>query len=526
MRTDVLPADSISARVRAVKVLRQMKADGWQNLVSGLGTTADKHKQTRNRMSIIMSDEELEDIFIDDGLGTNIIKAIPDDMFREGWEYQFPDNDEIESEELADEYNAVLENIDAISKITEAFYWARLYGGAAILIGALDGKDLSQPLKPTNIKNIEYLKVIDRSDIEFSKIKFQIDPTLLRYGLPEFYSIKFISSAGSEESKDVHYSRVIEIHGDPIPFGATRYNREQRYWGVSVLQNVDDNLRIVGSSIGSVSHLLHEFSIGKYKLGDLADILSQPDGVALIKKRVEVMDLTRSVFHSMYFDKDDDFIRENASFAGVPEVLHVIFMLVSSCTQIPITRLFGVSPAGMNATGESDMRNYYDKVRSKQSKEAAPILLRLVRIISEWKKLPEPYVIWKPLQQLSPKEQAEVDKLEADKEQVKASTYQAYINAGIMEPYEARYLQFGDTLDKIPVPEEDKLPPVKTLPEVQELPEEGQEGTEENPEGEPEASDDEPSIEDRIAELEEKEELSEEEQEELEELKKKLAEDE
>jgi len=511
MRANV-SADSVAARVQAVKVRRQLKADGWQNLVSGLGTAADKQRHTRARMSGIMTDEELEDIFVDDGLGTNIVKAIPDDMFREGWEYDFPDDDEIESEELTDEYNAVLENIDAISKITEAFYWARLYGGAAILIGALDGKDLSLPLNPKKIRNIEYLKVIDRSDIEFSKIKFQIDPTLPRYGLPEYYSIKFISSFGSEESKDVHYSRVIEIHGDPIPDGATRYGKEQRYWGVSVLQNVEDKLRKVGSSIASVSHLLDEFSVGKYKLSDLADILSQPDGKSLMMKRVEVMDLTKSVFHSMYFDKEDDFIRENVSFAGVPEVLHVIFMLVSSCTQIPITRLFGVSPAGMNSTGESDMRNYYDKVRSKQSKEAAPILLRLVRIISEWKNKPEPYVIWKPLQQLSPKEQAEVDKLEADKEQVKASTYQAYINAGIMEPYEARYLQFGDTLDKIPVPE-DLIPEVKTLPEVKEP----QEGQEENPEG----ADDEPSTEDRIAELEEKEELSEEEQEELEELKKK-----
>ena len=511
MRANV-SADSVAARVQAVKIRRQLKADGWQNLVSGLGTAADKQRSTRALMSGIMTDEELEDIFVDDGLGTNIVKAIPDDMFREGWEYDFPDDDEIESENLTDEYNAVLENIGAISKITEAFYWARLYGGAAILIGALDGKDLSQPLNPSRIKNIEYLKIIDRSDIEFSKIKFQLDPTLPRYGLPELYPIKFINSIGTEESKNVHYTRVIEIHGEPIPDGATRYGREQRYWGVSVLQNVDDKLRIVGTSIGSVSHLLHEFSIGKYKLGDLAYILSQPDGEKLIRKRVEIMDLTRSVYHSQYFDKEDDFIRDNVSFTGVPEVLHVIFMLVSSSTQIPITRLFGISPAGMNSTGESDMRNYYDKVRSKQSKEAAPILLRLVRIISEWKKLPEPYVIWKPLQQLSPKEQAEVDKLEADKEQVKASTYQAYINAGIMEPYEARFLQFGDTLDKIPVPE-DLIPEVKTLPDVEE-PDEGQEGT-----------DDEPSTEDRIAELEEKEELSEKEKEELEELKKKLEED-
>jgi hypothetical protein len=118
----------------------------------------------------------------------------------------------------------------------------------------------------------------------------------------------------------------------------------------------------------------------------------------------------------------------------------------------------------MNSTGESDMRNYYDKVRSKQIAEAEPVLLRLLRIISQWQNKPEPYVKWRPLQQLSPKEQAEVDKLEADKEQVRAGTYQAYINAGIMEPYEVRFLEFGNTLDDIPVPKDLEPPPVEPVP--------------------------------------------------------------
>jgi phage-related protein (TIGR01555 family) len=489
----------------------KLALDGWKNLVTGLGTIADKHKQTKARANGIMTDEELEAIFIDDGLGTNIIKSIPDDMFREGWDYEFPGEDELKIKELTDIYNATLENIGAMAKIRTAFYWARLYGGAVILIGALDGHGLDTPLIPQRMRSFEYLRVIDRSDIVFSNIQFQLDPEMPRYGLPEFYPIQFTTPAGGLQERKIHYSRIIEIHGDPIPEGATRYTQEQRYWGVSVLQNVIEKLDIVGSSIGSIGHLLDEFSVGKYKLGNMADILSsQNDGVELIKKRVEIMDFTRSVFHSMYFDKNDDFIRENVSFAGIPEVLHILFMLVSSCTGIPITRLFGVSPAGMNATGESDMRNYYDQVRSAQRAEAEPILLRLLRVISQWQNKPEPYVKWRPLQQLSPKEQAEVDKLEADKEQVKASTYQAYINAGIMEPYEARFLEFGDTLDKIPIPE-DMLPPVPSL-------EDDEKGEEKNAGGED--LDEPEDIEIRIAELEEKEELSEEEQKELDELKK------
>jgi hypothetical protein len=185
-------------------------------------------------------------------------------------------------------------------------------------------------------------------------------------------------------------------------------------------------------------------------------------------------------------------------------------------------------------------------------------LLRLVKIISEWQNLPEPYIEFDPLQQMSEKEQAELEKLQAEKDQFVANTYKTYIDMGAMDPYEARFLQFGDSLDKIPVPEEDMLPPVETVPEGKGEQEKGNEG-QTGAEGEDEATgeekqeggdkdgegdglgeqDDDPgddgsnesgstdkpgSSEDtkaRIAELEEKEELTEEEKKELAELKKK-----
>jgi hypothetical protein len=126
---------------------------------------------------------------------------------------------------------------------------------------------------------------------------------------------------------------------------------------------------------------------------------------------------------------------------------------------------------------------------------------------------------------MSGKEQAELEKLQADKDQAVANTYKTYIDMGAMDPYEARFLQFGDSLDKIPVPEEDTLPPVETAPE-----EEGEGGDPAEPEDDPgdtdggddDGTDDPEGLETRIAELEEKEGLTEEEKKELAELKKRL----
>ncbi|MFP3681974.1 DUF1073 domain-containing protein, partial [Pseudomonas sp. SIMBA_041] len=54
---------------------------------------------------------------------------------------------------------------------------------------------------------------------------------------------------------------------------------------------------------------------------------------------------------------------------------------ISGASEIPVTRLFGRSPAGMNATGESDLQNYYEVVQQQQESTLGPILDKLLPII-------------------------------------------------------------------------------------------------------------------------------------------------
>lgn len=173
-----------------------MRVDGWSNLVTGLGSSKDKSKFTRHKLGPILADNELESIFVEDGLGTRIVKLLPDDLFREGWEYTFPDNEEEEAKPIIEVYMSVMEEIKAVAKLKEGVSWARLYGGAVVLIGALDGQDLEKPLNPKRIRSFDSLRIIDRSDIDFALIRFQLDPNKSRYGLPESYPIKFTIANG------------------------------------------------------------------------------------------------------------------------------------------------------------------------------------------------------------------------------------------------------------------------------------------------------------------------------------------
>jgi phage-related protein (TIGR01555 family) len=459
--------------------------DGWSNLISGLNSSKTaKKKETRHVFDGVLSDQELDSLFVEDGLAARIVKLLPDDMYREGWEYDFPDLDEIKVKELTDIYASVFEDIDALGKIKVATYWNRLKGGSAILISVIDGMDMSQPLNPKKITRFEKLKVLDRTEIDFKNIEWQTDPAQPRFGMPVLYPVKFGIGDTYRDTQMVHYTRIIEFHGDTLPRQSeTSLSPEQRFWGVSVLQRAEDNLQTIGSSIGSIDQLLQEMSIGKFKFKNLADILASPEGKDILMRRVEAMDLTRSVFRSQFFDTEEDCTRDAVSFHGIPEVLYILFMLVSADTGYPITRLFGVSPAGMNSTGESDMRNYYDGVRSLQQTEAYPIILRIARIISQWRNIPEPYIEFLPLQTMNEKEEAELEKLKADKEKIEADTYKVYVDMGVLEPYQVKFLKYGNTLDSIPVPKEFEIPPVVTItPPVPE--DEPQEG--DDTEGEPE----------------------------------------
>ena len=446
-----------------IRIRNAIKNDGWMNLFTGLGTRADKTKSTRAVPTGFLADAEKEIIYADDGLGARIVDLLPEDMMKQGWHYVF-ENEKEGFDNYSKIYNHIFKEIRANYKIAQALKWARLYGGALILLGVYDGESLDQPLNLNKIKNFENLKIIPRNNVMYGTMEFQMNPELPHYGQVEYYPVTFYTGRQYQMQR-VHYSRVIEIKGIEIPSSeASLIPMEFRYWGLSVFQRIQDRLKELGSSFSSLANLLNELTIGKYKYKDLAQIMSSDDGGELVQKRLQAMDLMKSVFHSVLLDTDESFERDTLSFGGVSDVMYQFMMMTSAATGYPMTKLFGISPGGLNSTGEADMYQYYDMVKAKQETELLPIIERLVKIISEWQNIPEPEIVFNPLEQMTEKEQAELEAKKADSEYKKMQTYQGYIDMGIMSPEIVEVLEFGDTLQKIEQKTEKKeneLPPVE-----------------------------------------------------------------
>ncbi|KZE75867.1 anti-CBASS protein Acb1 family protein [Paenibacillus elgii] len=74
--------------------------------------------------------------------------------------------------------------------------------------------------------------------------------------------------------------------------------------------------------------------------------------------------------------KDDDFATHRYSFGGLNDIYESFMLDIAGACRMPVTRLFGQAPAGMNATGESDMENYYETVQQGQETYFARVIVQ------------------------------------------------------------------------------------------------------------------------------------------------------
>jgi phage-related protein (TIGR01555 family) len=230
----------------------------------------------------------------------------------------------------------------------------------------------------------------------------------------------------------IHESRLILFRGALT--ANTQSVSLNKDWDNSVLQRVYDAVQQSSSAWMSVTHLLTDASQGVLKIKDFVQML-KAQGEPLLRKRLQMMDIARSVCRTIAIDADkEEFTRVATSFAGLAELLDKQMLRVAAAAEMPQTVLWGRSPSGLNATGESDTRIWYDTVDGGRDSELKPRLEQMIRVImsvpngpTKGKILDEWEIKFPPLWQPTEKERSEVFKARAD-------ALVALTNAQICEP--------------------------------------------------------------------------------------------
>ena len=348
-----------------------------------------------------------------------VIDSIAEDMTKSG--VQINTN---EGAEQLQDFKVQMSRLQIWSSLCDAIKWGRLYGGA-IAVVQIDGQNPDTPLELDSVQQGDFkgLVVYDRWQVYpvLSKL-IESGPNM---GLPAYYDIVLgsnLNDPGREPGGQitsnpnahvrVHHSRCARLGGNKIPFFQAI---TEMMWDESVLERLWDRLIEFDTATSSAGSLILRANLRTVGISSLREILAA-GGTAqqALLEQFEMMKALQTNEGLTLLDKDDTFATTAYTFSGLSDMLIQFSQQLSGSSEIPLVRLFGQSPAGLNSSGESDIRAYYDSINAKQESHLRNPIEMIIRVM--WRSCfgkPAPTdmsFVFTPLWQMSAMDKATIAK--------------------------------------------------------------------------------------------------------------------
>jgi phage-related protein (TIGR01555 family) len=386
--------------------------DSLENLVAQMGTNQDKRQFSNfvnsKNLSLKGNETELNALYRTEWIGSKIIDIIPNDMCRE-WRLFTGDIDPTIVKKLTD-----LENhLQLRQGFNAAHKWARLYGTGFLVMSIDDGQTPDKPLNLNAIKKggLRFIHAIDRHRISHQDVQPVIDPLNPAYGMPEYY--RFV-----ETNTTIHHSRMLRFDGVKLPFDEFRRND---YFSDSILARLYDALINFTTTTQGTASMVHESNVDIVKVKGLMGYLQSAEGETLLRKRFTLAGLLKSFNNMMLLDSEEDFQQKTNTFTGLKDIMLAQALFLSGASDVPATRLLGSSASGLNATGEGDLKNYYDNIGADQILEYKPKLDYFDIIMAKSLGIPDGADLayeFVSLFQMTPAEKAEIELKKAQRDAI------------------------------------------------------------------------------------------------------------
>lgn len=381
--------------------------DGFINTLAYLGEASELTQASDYQRHSITRDYELLTVmYRENWVAKRIIDTPCEDMTR-AW---YSVSSEIEQDKL-DELAKLEAKHNIKQEITNGLRWARLYGGAAAVI-VLKGQEdmLDQPLDYDALTPgcFRGLIVVDRTNGLYPSLELEEDMDDPEFGYPLYYNV-ILDNIGGETMK-IHHSRLIPFRGRMLPI---QEEINEDYWGASELEHVYEELQKRNATSANIAQLVFQANVSAIKMGNFGEMLAMgtEQQKAKIMEAVFQMNRIKNNFGLMLMSNEDNYEQHPYSFTGIAEVYESFMMDMAGAAEIPATKLYGRSPQGMNATGESDMKNYYEMLAQLQERNLRPAIEKLLPIMamSLWGQVPEDMeVVFEPLMTTTPAERADI----------------------------------------------------------------------------------------------------------------------
>ena len=388
---------SIISQPRAV-----IRADSYANALTGLAGGADKSSYGFFKTRPTLGPETLSDLYEQDAIAARVVDRLVDDATREGF-FLTGEDESVDFASIQSE----LEDLDALNAVADAWRWARLYGGALLIMVVNDGQKMDTPLNLATANKLSSLQVVESQFV--TPVGFNPGLGARAFRRPEFYQIT-VPFGSNDKVRQVHRSRVIRFDG--VRVAPTRMI-EKNGWGPSILDRIFTELEQLGTVMGYCRSVMHDISLQVYKLSGLREQLcGSPSDQQNIRQVMETIRMSVDNLHVLALDAEDDFVEVNRSVAGLKELVDKFIDALVRATDMPRTVLLGETPSGLNASGDAEIRSWFDFVASQQRFHLTPVINELLDVVFAVRKnkgetVPEEWTInFNPLWQPSAQESA------------------------------------------------------------------------------------------------------------------------
>ena len=397
---------AIKKVIREGKELRKgTTGDSFQNfaLNLGIGTNNALSQSLYGFYPITRVRTLLDWIHRGSWIGGIAVDYIADDMTRGGIEILT-----IEDPQQVEKLQQAITRLQIWNKLCSTIKWAQLYGGC-LAVMLIDGQDPKTPLRIETVGKNKFkgLMVLDRwmVDPDLQHLVSDFGPNL---GLPEWYRV--VADAPAMRNQQVHYTRCIRLEGIELPYWQRIM---ENLWGLSVFERIYDRMIAFDSATTGAAQLVYKSFLRTYKMDGLHEAATAAgDALVGISQRVELMRKYQGIEGITLLDSKDDFTTNEggSSFSGIADLMLHFAEQLSGSLGVPLVRLLGQSPAGLNSTGESDLRTYYDNILQRQEHDLREGMNTTLRVLAQSLaiKLPEEFNFnFVPLWQLNETEKAD-----------------------------------------------------------------------------------------------------------------------
>jgi phage-related protein (TIGR01555 family) len=358
--------------------LAEQKRDAYENENSGFGGSSDPVNVSLFNVPSLLSHQCLADLYRHDWVSRKIVDMLAEDTTSKWIDVQTGDADiNKATNERQDELN-VKDNFQVALK------WARLFGGAAIIIGAVDGRKPSQPLNEDNIREINTLTVLDRWQLWIAS-SFN-DPLQPNFGKPELYSLQPLSRGQGylskllgfvRTNKIIHASRVIRLDGNLIPDRSLITNSG---WHDSVLISAHEAIKHYGIGQHSLATLFQDFVTKVFKTPGLADLILSDEGNLGLQGRLDTLNKYVSTVGLAAIGDEEEYDKKQTTVAGLDKLIDKVIDALAGATNYPRSRFF-TQQLGKLAGAEQESKKYFQFAESYQECRLRDPINRMLRLL-------------------------------------------------------------------------------------------------------------------------------------------------